>query len=94
MSQTEFSFKDIGILNLECAVTPPGNKSDALPDYPTVRTLFPSDLSFAHTFFQRKVFPVPPWPCTNISFPMMFFCTDPTIALYASSWPVFKFLNK
>lgn len=94
MSQTEFSFKDIGILNLECAVTPPGNKSDALPDYPTVRTLFPSDLSFAHTFFQRKVFPVPPWPCTNISFPMMFFCTDSTIALYASSWPVFKFLNK
>jgi hypothetical protein len=38
--QTELSSRSHGILNLECAVCPPGKRSDATPEEATVRTIF------------------------------------------------------
>nr|GEY90626.1 hypothetical protein [Tanacetum cinerariifolium] len=48
-------------------VLPDGNNNAAIPEAATVRTNFSSDRRAAVIAFHRKVFPVPPWPYTNMS---------------------------
>jgi hypothetical protein len=60
MVQIDDSRIGIGILNLECAVLPPGSSSEAIPLDAAVRTIFLFDLKAADSVFHMKVFPVPP----------------------------------
>jgi hypothetical protein len=53
-----------GILNLECAVHPPGRSKDATPEDATASTTF-FNLKFVIIAFHRNVLPVPPWPHTK-----------------------------
>jgi hypothetical protein len=50
----------IGILNHECAVRPPGSKSDATSEEATARTINFSERKHEIIAFQGNVFPVPP----------------------------------
>jgi hypothetical protein len=50
----------LGILNFECAVLPPGSKSEAIPLDATVKTISPLDLRFDASVLHIKVLPVPP----------------------------------
>lgn len=59
----ESSVQSSGILKSECAVLPLGNKSDAMPDEATQRTIFPCDRYRLHRVLYRKVLPVPAGPC-------------------------------
>jgi len=82
ISHVDSSVMLSGILNLECAVLPPGISKAAIAHDATASTIFPSDRSFVVMAFHRYVFPVPPWPSTNICFPSPF-STDSIIASYA-----------
>ena len=64
--QTWLSFTVRGILNLECAVLPPGIRVAAIPDDATATAIFPVLLTLARIVFSRKVFPVPPGASMNI----------------------------
>ncbi|RID45892.1 hypothetical protein BRARA_I02586 [Brassica rapa] len=55
----------IGIPNLECAVLPPCNRSEAIPLEATFKTISPLDLIAADNNLHRNVFPVPPNPYTK-----------------------------
>ncbi|GAA0173218.1 hypothetical protein LIER_26878 [Lithospermum erythrorhizon] len=55
-------FASIGIFNLECAVRPPKNSEEALPDYATMIAIKPFDLICARNTLYKKLFPVPPGP--------------------------------
>ncbi|GKA39702.1 hypothetical protein Tco_0732253 [Tanacetum coccineum] len=68
MRHIDSSSKFSGIWKRECAVLPDGNNSVAIPEAATVRTILSSDRKTLVTAFHRNVFPVPPWPYTNISF--------------------------
>lgn len=52
----------IGILSLEWAVLPPGNKRAAIPDDATAITMQASDLTLAKISLYKNVLPVPPGP--------------------------------
>ena len=58
-----------GMLNLECAVRPPGNRRAAIPEVATAIAILPSDRTFAKSVLQRNVLPVPPEPYTKNNFP-------------------------
>ncbi|KAG2600410.1 hypothetical protein PVAP13_5KG517714 [Panicum virgatum] len=57
---TVSSSKSHGILNLECAVRPPGSSRDATPDDATVNTIFSLPRKYVTIVFHKYVFPVPP----------------------------------
>ncbi|KAM3257292.1 hypothetical protein ACQJBY_049554 [Aegilops geniculata] len=58
-----------GILNLECAVLPPGMIEAATPDVAVAIAMFPSLRTLASSALYRKVFPVPPGPSTKNTHP-------------------------
>jgi hypothetical protein len=60
MVQIDDSRMGIGILNLECAVLPPGSNNEAIPLEAAVRTIFHFDLNAAKRVFHMNVLPVPP----------------------------------
>ena len=60
IEQNEFSVKLIGIINLECAVLPPGSNSAAIPLEATLITISPLDLTAVDKVFKTNVLPVPP----------------------------------
>ena len=62
MSQVDVSSSSQGILNLECAVRPPGRSKEATPEDATVKTILFCARKCVMIAFQRKVFPVPPYP--------------------------------
>ncbi len=62
IAHVESSSMFMGIANLECAVLPPGSKSDAIPLEATLRTMSPLERSAAESDLQIKVLPVPPYP--------------------------------
>jgi hypothetical protein len=68
-SQVDSLLMFSGMWNRECAVLPPGTSSAAIPLDATAKTIFPSARSDVLIAFQRNVFPVPPYPLTNISLP-------------------------
>jgi hypothetical protein len=49
-----------GILNFECAVRPPGRRSDAIPLEATVKTICDFDLKDEARVLHMNVLPVPP----------------------------------
>lgn len=49
-----------GNLNAECAVRPPDNRVDAIPDEATATIMSDLDLTCASIRFMRNVLPVPP----------------------------------
>ncbi|KAJ1256565.1 hypothetical protein BS78_K004500, partial [Paspalum vaginatum] len=61
-----------GILNLECAVLPPGMMEAATPDVAGAIAILPSLRTFASKALYRKVFPVPPGPSTKNTPPLPF----------------------
>jgi hypothetical protein len=61
--QVEFSCVGTRILNLECAVLPPGNKNEAIPLDATVNTIFFCERKDEARVRHIKVLPVPPYPC-------------------------------
>ena len=48
-----------GILNLECAVRPPGSSKAAIPDEATAKAIFFCDLTLANKHLYKNVLPVP-----------------------------------
>jgi hypothetical protein len=62
ISHIDVSSSSQGILNLECAVRPPGRSREATPEDATVKTILLCALKCVTIAFQRKVFPVPPYP--------------------------------
>jgi hypothetical protein len=65
ISHMDSSSITIGILKRECAVRPLGSKSEATPEDATARTICFSERKREMSTFQRKVFPVPPYPYTK-----------------------------
>lgn len=65
IGQHENSWCCRSILNLECAVLPPGNRRDAIPDDATVRQIHFSLRNLQIIVFHRNVFPVPPLSLTK-----------------------------
>ena len=55
----------IGILNLECAVRPPGIIDAAIPDVAVAIAIWPMERTFASNALYKYVFPVPPGPSTK-----------------------------
>jgi hypothetical protein len=55
----------IGILNLECAVRPPGNIDAAIPDVAVAMAINPLDRTLARSALYRNVLLVPPGPSTK-----------------------------
>ncbi|GKA43119.1 hypothetical protein Tco_0735779 [Tanacetum coccineum] len=54
---------------LECVVPVPlGRSNEAIPEDATSNIIFPCERNVLIIVFQRKVFPVPPWSYTNISY--------------------------
>ena len=63
MQQTDTSDNvSIGILNMECAVCPPGSSRVAMPEDAVQRMIAPSLQSLLQMTLYRNVFPVPPCP--------------------------------
>ncbi|KAL7137638.1 hypothetical protein ABFS83_10G107100 [Erythranthe nasuta] len=62
MIHVELSCTIIGSLNLECAVLPPGSRSNAIPLEATFITISPFERISANKVFHMKVFLVPPCP--------------------------------
>ncbi|KAK9081898.1 hypothetical protein Syun_030735 [Stephania yunnanensis] len=62
MKHVEVESNRIGILNLECAVRPPGNDMAAIPDVAVANAINPLLRTFAKIDLYKKVFPVPPGP--------------------------------
>jgi hypothetical protein len=50
----------IGILNLECAVHPPGNIDAAIPDVAVAMAINPLERTLVRRALYRNIFPVPP----------------------------------
>jgi len=86
MLHIECSSVGTGILNLECAVLPPGNSREAIPLEATVSTILPSERTAAESVFHMNVLPVPPYlykkntpPCllttACLIFSKIFFCS-------------------
>ena len=65
----------MGILNIECAVRPPGSKRAAILDDAVQRTIMPSLRSLLQITLYKKVFPVPPCP-SIMNIPPVLFSTD------------------
>jgi hypothetical protein len=55
----------IGILNLECAMRPPGNIDAAIPDVIVAMAINPLDRTLARSALYRKVLSVSPEPSTK-----------------------------
>ncbi|KAK9169666.1 hypothetical protein Syun_001806 [Stephania yunnanensis] len=60
MKHVEVESNRIGILNLECAVRPPGNDMAAIPDVAVANAINPLLRMYAKIDLYKKVFPVPP----------------------------------
>src|SRR6266540_1697303 len=71
-----------GILNLECAVLPPGMMDAATPDVAVAIAIFPSLRTLASSALYRNVFPVPPGPSTKNT-PPLSLSTDDNMLSYA-----------
>ena len=57
--QTDVDVNLNGILNLECAVRPPGNNKAAMPEDATANAIFFWDLTVASKHLYKNVLPVP-----------------------------------
>ena len=80
IQQTDSNDRSIGILNIECAICPPGSSRAAMLEEAVQRTMVPSLRSLLQMTLYKNVLPLPPCPLI-MNIPLVLFSTDCRILL-------------